>query len=96
MGFHVAILQLRLHLPGVGSLKEKRSIVKSLLERIRQRFPVSAAEVEELDRWQGAGLGFAVVGNDVPVLQRLLGQVVAFVEGDGRSIVADYRIEIIL
>ncbi|NGZ29396.1 MAG: DUF503 domain-containing protein [Magnetococcales bacterium] len=96
MTLHVAILEIHLHLPGVGSLKEKRSIVKSLLERIRQRFPVSAAEVDFLDQWQQAELGFAMAGNQVPLLQRTLEQVVHFAEDDGRAVVADYRVEIIL
>jgi uncharacterized protein YlxP (DUF503 family) len=57
----VGTLRLELHLHAPQSLKEKRSVVKRLLGRCRERFPVSCAEVEHQDLWQRATLGFAVV-----------------------------------
>lgn len=91
----VAVLEMTLSLPGVGSLKEKRGVVKSLVERARQRFQVAAAEVDHLDYWQSAGLGFAAVGNDAAVLQSRLSKVADMVAGDGRAVLLDYRIEVI-
>ena len=88
-------MELRLDLPGIRSLKQKRGIVKSLLERIRNRFQVAAAEVVHQDRWGTAGLGFAVVGNDVAVLQSQLQKVVDFIASDGRGVLVDYRVEIL-
>ena len=58
---HVALLQVRLHLPGLNSLKEKRSIVKSILERARSRYSVAAAETDDQDVHRSATLGFAAV-----------------------------------
>jgi uncharacterized protein YlxP (DUF503 family) len=58
---HVALLQVRLHVPGASSLKEKRQVVKSILERARVRFQVAAAEVDEQDVHRIAVLGFAAV-----------------------------------
>ncbi|MFN8482210.1 MAG: DUF503 domain-containing protein [Anaerolineae bacterium] len=55
-------LELRLH--GVGSLKDKRSIVKPITARLRQEFNVSVAEVDMHDAWETAVLGLAVVSND--------------------------------
>ncbi|MBF0341267.1 MAG: DUF503 domain-containing protein [Magnetococcales bacterium] len=95
MPIRVAVLEVRLELPGVRSLKEKRGIVKGLLERIRHRFEVSAAEVDELDRWDGAGLGFAAVGNEVAALQSRLQKVASFIDGDGAGVMVDYRVEIV-
>lgn len=57
----VGVLRLDLQLYSPGNLKEKRAIVKSLLGRCRERFPISCAEIELHDTWQRAGLGFAVV-----------------------------------
>ncbi|MBF0165384.1 MAG: DUF503 domain-containing protein [Magnetococcales bacterium] len=91
----VGILEVRLELPGVRSLKEKRGIVKSLLERIRHRFEVACAEVDELDRWDGAGLGFAAVGNETGTVQSRLQKVANFIEDDGETVMVDYRLEIV-
>ncbi len=60
---HVGVLYARLHIPHAQSLKDKRQVVKSVLERARQRFGVAAAEVTELELRQIAGLGFSCVSN---------------------------------
>jgi uncharacterized protein len=60
----IGSLLLELHLPTVHSLKEKRSIVKSVLQRLRNEFNVSTAEVGEQDRWQIAQLGVVCVSSD--------------------------------
>lgn len=58
---HVGILQVRLHIPEAHSLKDKRRVVKSILERARQRYGVSSAEIDEQDVHRIAVLGFAYV-----------------------------------
>jgi hypothetical protein len=58
---HVGVLRVRLHVPQAGSLKEKRQVVKSILDRARSRWQVAAAEVEEQDVHRVAVLGFACV-----------------------------------
>jgi uncharacterized protein YlxP (DUF503 family) len=60
---HVAALSMDLHLPQVHSLKEKRSVIRPILDGCRHRFGVAAAEVAYQDRWQRAGLGFSVVAS---------------------------------
>src|SRR5260370_39831111 len=66
MAFQLAIGVARvvLHLPDSGSLKSKRQVVSGLLLRVRARYPVSAAEAGELDRWQLAELAIATVSGD--------------------------------
>ena len=88
-------MELRLDLPGVHSLKEKRGIVKGLLERIRNRFQVAVAEVDDQDRRGTAGLGFAVVGNEVAMLQSRLRKVAQFIETNGQGVMVDFRVEIL-
>jgi uncharacterized protein YlxP (DUF503 family) len=56
-----ATLAFDLHLPNSHSLKEKRAIIKPILDGCRHRYQVSAAEVDHQDRWQRAGLAVAVV-----------------------------------
>jgi uncharacterized protein len=60
-------------------LKEKRAVVKPILEGARRRFQVSASEVEHHDKWQRAALGFAVVGGDAGHLSEVLAAVERFV-----------------
>jgi uncharacterized protein YlxP (DUF503 family) len=60
---HVAALSVDLHLPEAHSLKEKRAIIRPILDGCRHRFQVAAAEVAYQDRWQRAGLGFGVVAS---------------------------------
>ncbi|MBF0153547.1 MAG: DUF503 domain-containing protein [Magnetococcales bacterium] len=91
----IAVLEIRLHLPGVHSLKEKRSIIKGLLAKVQQRFAVAAAEVAHQDVWQTAGLGMAVVGNDAALLQSRLRKVVESIEQSGQVVVADFRVDVL-
>lgn len=58
---HIGVLHVRLHVPEAHSLKDKRRVVKSILERAKQRYGVSAAEVDEQDIHRIAVLGFAYV-----------------------------------
>jgi uncharacterized protein YlxP (DUF503 family) len=57
----VGVLRLELQLYSPASLKEKRAIVKSLLGRCRERFPISCAEIGLHDSWQRTQLGFTFV-----------------------------------
>lgn len=53
--------QISLFLPYSSSLKEKRKVILSIVERIRKRFNISIAEVEDHDLWQRGSLGFSAV-----------------------------------
>jgi uncharacterized protein YlxP (DUF503 family) len=60
----VGIVRIELHIPGASSLKGKRSVVRSVKERIRQRIHAAVAEVDHQDLWQRATLGAAVVSGE--------------------------------
>jgi len=85
----VGICRVVLSLPWNDSLKGKRSVVKSILERARGRFHVAAAEVEDLDNHRRATLGFSVVSNDVRHAQSVLDKLVGFVSGATQAEVID-------
>jgi uncharacterized protein YlxP (DUF503 family) len=70
---------IELHLPAPSSLKEKRHILKSVIERIQHRFNVSIAEVGDHDLWQRAALGVACVGRDRQPTLRVIDQVINFI-----------------
>ena len=60
----VGIVRIELHLPASTSLKDKRSVLRSLKDRIRDRVRASVAEVDHQDLWQRAALGVAVVSGE--------------------------------
>jgi len=60
----VGVMTAQLHLQGISSLKEKRSIVKSLIGRLKNRFNASISEVDHQDDKTSAVVGIAVVSND--------------------------------
>ncbi len=61
---HVGCLFVRLHIPNARSLKDKRQVVRSILDRARSRYRVAAAEVGENDVHKIAELGFSSVSGD--------------------------------
>jgi uncharacterized protein YlxP (DUF503 family) len=92
---NVGILQLELEIPGSASLKEKRGVVKSLKERLRHRFNISAAEVDQQDLWNRAVLGVACVALDARAARETLDSVLRFAEEHNGSVISDYSIEVL-
>jgi uncharacterized protein YlxP (DUF503 family) len=68
----VGLLTLELHLPESNSLKSKRIIVKSLKDRIKNKFNVSIAEIDGNDLWQRCVLGAACVANGTKIINQTL------------------------
>ena len=64
MALEAAVLEVRMRLRSSHSLKEKRKVVRSVKDRMRSRFNVSVAEVDDQDLWQSIVLAFAAVGSD--------------------------------
>jgi uncharacterized protein YlxP (DUF503 family) len=85
--------RIHLFIPAAGSLKAKRSVVKGLKDRIRSRFNVSVAEVEDQDLWQRAVLGVAVVSNEKRHADQVLAAVLEAVRSEPRSEVTDVQVE---
>lgn len=71
----VGVLRLDLVLFAPQNLKEKRALVKRLLGRCRERFPVSAAETGLHDLWQRTELGFTMVAGDEKTVQAVFGRI---------------------
>ncbi len=68
---HILLIEYDLYLPSAHSLKEKRSIVKRILNEVRRDFNVSISEVEHLDLWQSCGLAVVCVGNLKAALENI-------------------------
>ena len=79
----------------VHSLKEKRMIVQSLTSKVKNKFNVSIAEIEDQDIHQSIVLGIACVSNEVRHANSVIQKVMDFIEGSTDAIVDDVFIEII-
>jgi uncharacterized protein YlxP (DUF503 family) len=77
----IALCHLTLRLPENGSLKGKRAVVKSVQQRLHNRFNVSVAEVEHNDVWQLAGIDVCAVANDAAHAGEVVSKAVAYIEG---------------
>jgi uncharacterized protein YlxP (DUF503 family) len=76
----VSVALFEIHIPHAQSLKEKRMVVKSLRDKLRHRFEISAGEVGLHDSHQRARLAVSFVSIDDPSADGMLERVLAFVE----------------
>ncbi|MGQ9498118.1 MAG: DUF503 domain-containing protein [Desulfotomaculales bacterium] len=90
----VGVLTVQLFCHAATSLKDKRRVLKSLLDRLRDRYNVACAEVDGHDRWQVATIGIAAVGNSATHLRDLLAGVLRFIQSSVDLEVMDHRVEI--
>lgn len=67
---HVLLIELSLQIPQAHSLKDKRRQVKSLKDRLKQRFNASVAEIDSLDQWHQAVMGVCMISNDKSHLEK--------------------------
>jgi uncharacterized protein YlxP (DUF503 family) len=91
----VGTLQITLQVPESHSLKDKRTVVRSITSRIRQTFAVAVAEVGELDTWQTAVVGVACISNNARHADEMCQKVLAYVENDADGVVSGSRFELI-
>ncbi len=90
----IGVCTIEVHVPESGSLKTKRHSIRSLKDRIRNKFNVSVAEVEDNDLWQKASLAVAAVSNDKSHLNQTLDHVLNLVRSVPEINLLDYHIEI--
>lgn len=91
---HIGTLTVTIYLGEGSSLKDKRQVVKSLVETTRQKFNVSVAEVDDLDLWRKATIGVAVVSNDSQHCNRVLDKVLDFWEANPAFSLGEVNVEI--
>jgi uncharacterized protein YlxP (DUF503 family) len=90
----VGAARVELHVHGSQSLKAKRGVVRSITQRLRNRFNVSVAEVGGQDTWQIAVLGLAVAANEAPAARRRLEQAIDFIAELHLAEIVDQDVEI--
>lgn len=91
----IGVCRIAFSLPGNDSLKGKRSVVRRLVDRTRNKFNVAVAEVDALDMHRRAVLGLAVVSNDARHANSMLDHVTSFMETLTEAVVSERTLEIL-
>lgn len=89
----VGLLTVELYVPDAMSLKDKRSVVSSLLERLSNRFNVAVAEIDALDNHRLAILAVTTVANDLQHVTRVLDTALRYIEGEPRAVLQSTQVE---
>jgi uncharacterized protein YlxP (DUF503 family) len=93
---NIGVARVSLRIPENMSLKGKRQVVKSIIGRVRSRFDVAVAEVDDNDTWQLATIGICAISNNKRHSNQVLSKVVNFIiNGHFDAEILDYSIEII-
>ena len=93
---HIGAARITLYLPEAMSLKEKRRVVKSVVDRARNRFNAAISEVEDLDDLRVATIGIAVVSNDSRHADEMLQTIIGFFERDADANLGEVETEVLL
>lgn len=87
--------RVKLMLYESNSLKDKRQVIKSIMERLKSRFNISIAEVDLNASWKTSIIGFACVTNDTNHANQIISNVIKFMDGDNRVEIIEEEIEIL-
>jgi uncharacterized protein YlxP (DUF503 family) len=93
---NIGVCRVSLRIPENMSLKGKRQVLKSITSRVRNKFNVAVAEVDDNDVWQVATIGICCISNNNRHTNEVLSKVVDFIIGSRFDVeILDYGIEII-
>jgi uncharacterized protein YlxP (DUF503 family) len=89
----VLVGEVQLYLPESRSLKDKRQVLKSLKDRLHNRFNLSVAEVDFSELWQRSTVAFAIVSNGIDHADQVISKAIRYIEEEGRVQVLDASVE---
>jgi len=89
----VGVITLDLQVTDSQSLKDKRQVIKSLLDGIRHKLNVSAAELGALDSWQRSVIGASCISNEQSAANTVLNHVLAMIERNPRVVVENVSVD---
>jgi len=89
------VLSAKLFINNACSLKDKRQVLKSIEDRLRNKFNISIAEIGEQDKWQTAAIGIATVANDTKFVCKTLSDIVNYIRLEPNAELIDYEQEIL-
>ncbi|WP_291426536.1 DUF503 family protein [Deinococcus sp.] len=91
---YVGVLTVRLEMPWVGNLKEKRALVRPVVERLKSRFPLTVARLDGLDAHDWEVIGVATLSNDYGWVRETLKMAANYIASEGEYRVTDEHTEI--
>ena len=91
----IGVLTARLGIPEAQSLKDKRSVIRSLRDRIQNTMNVSVAEIGDQDVWQTARMAFVTVAAEMDTVQKRLSEISSFLQSGPRHILMDLHTELL-
>jgi len=93
---NIGVCRIDLELPASHSLKDKRKVLRSIVERVQSRFNVAIAEVDHNDSWKVATIGISCISNNSRHTNEMLSRVVRYVQGCREdAVMADYQVEML-
>jgi uncharacterized protein YlxP (DUF503 family) len=93
---NVGVCKINLRIPENESLKGKRHVLQSIISRVRDKFNVAVAEVENGDKWQIATIGICCVSNNGRHTNEVVSKIIDFIVTSRFDVeVLDYEIELI-
>lgn len=95
MGIIVGLCTVELFIPGSQSLKDKRQVLLSLKDRLREKFNLSVAEVDGQDLWQKAVLGLACVANERRYVNQVCDQALNLIRNVPAVEIVQSRVELL-
>jgi len=91
---HIGVCTVYLSVPESQSLKDKRQVIRSLIDQIKNRFNIAVAEVGELDMHQRSVVGLVSISNNSRHLNQMLSRVIKFIESIRLAVLTDYEIDL--
>jgi len=91
---HIGVLQFTIEISYATSLKDKRSVLTGLREKLRRSHNISIAEIDDQDEWTTATLGIATAGSNIPQINSVLDRIVNALDEWRTATLVDHRIEI--
>ena len=90
----IGLINFDLYLPMVSSLKEKRSIIKSLIEKSRNNFNIAVSETDDNDLWKNSNISAVTVSNNRRHIDSIFSKYINFLDEFPGAEMRDYKIEI--
>ncbi|RMF63206.1 MAG: DUF503 domain-containing protein [Calditrichaeota bacterium] len=90
----VGVCRIEVFLPESNSLKSKRFVLNSVKQKIRNKFNVSIAEVENNDKWQRISFGISMITNERRFIDRTVAEILNLINGDGRMEILNHFVDV--
>ncbi|MBL7197850.1 MAG: DUF503 domain-containing protein [Candidatus Omnitrophica bacterium] len=91
----IGIVKLLIFISSSSSLKEKRMVLRSLKNKLRNNFNISIIEIDDYDKWQKSTLALATIGTEKSRVNSLISNIINYLENNKQIQLLDYEMEMI-